>query len=74
MYVLFQVPGRLYPIELEYKPIKRDDSKAERLDPSPYLKIMQLIDHKVLQILEILLWLCELAIIHGYFSLGVSLI
>ncbi|CAG2240965.1 DHX34 [Mytilus edulis] len=43
---VIKVPGRLYPIELEYKPIKRDDSKAERLDPSPYLKIMQLIDHK----------------------------
>lgn len=42
-----KVPGRLYPIELEYCPIKRDfGSKSERLDPSPYLKVMQMIDHK----------------------------
>ena len=45
-----KVPGRLYPIELEYCPIQRDyapSSKAERLDPSPYLRIMQRIEKKV---------------------------
>ncbi|XP_060072123.1 probable ATP-dependent RNA helicase DHX34 [Ylistrum balloti] len=43
-----KVPGRLYPIQLEYCPIRRDEmnSRAERLDPSPYLRIMQKIDHK----------------------------
>ncbi|OWF54057.1 probable ATP-dependent RNA helicase DHX34 isoform X1 [Mizuhopecten yessoensis] len=43
-----KVPGRLYPIQLEYCPIRRDEvnSRAERLDPSPYLRVMQKIDHK----------------------------
>ena len=48
-----KVPGRLYPIELEYCPIQRDyasSSKAERLDPSPYLRIMQRIEKKVSRI------------------------
>ena len=47
---VLKVPGRLYPIELEYCPIQRDyaaSSKAERLDPSPYLRIMQRIEKKV---------------------------
>ncbi|XP_064608809.1 probable ATP-dependent RNA helicase DHX34 [Liolophura sinensis] len=43
-----KVPGRLYPIQLEYCPITRDElgGKNQRLDPSPYLKILQRIDHK----------------------------
>ncbi|GFS00064.1 pre-mRNA-splicing factor ATP-dependent RNA helicase DHX15, partial [Elysia marginata] len=44
---VIKVPGRLYPIELEYCPITRDDtSDSRRLDPTPYLRIMQKIDHK----------------------------
>jgi len=44
-----QVPGRLYPIELQYKPIDRQEEtgKTERLDPGPYIRILQLINHKV---------------------------
>ncbi|KAL3866336.1 hypothetical protein ACJMK2_043642 [Sinanodonta woodiana] len=43
-----KVPGRLYPIQLEYCPIKRGEqnSRSDRLDPSPYLQIMQKINHK----------------------------
>ena len=49
-----KVPGRLYPIELEFCPIQRDcySSKTERLDPSPYLRIMQRIEKKVCQIIH----------------------
>ncbi|XP_066278325.1 probable ATP-dependent RNA helicase DHX34 [Branchiostoma lanceolatum] len=45
---VIQVPGRLYPIQLEYLPIKQEEqtSKSERLDPRPYLRVMQRIDHK----------------------------
>lgn len=45
----FKVPGRLYPIQLEYVPNRKDEfrSKNDRLDPSPYLRIMQTIDTKV---------------------------
>ncbi|XP_045775996.1 probable ATP-dependent RNA helicase DHX34 isoform X1 [Maniola jurtina] len=46
--VVIQVPGRLYPIELNYKPILIEDkpSRDDRLDPQPYVQIMQLIDSK----------------------------
>eukprot|EP00794_Sanderia_malayensis_P005629 gene5629-6325_t len=47
---VIQVPGRLYPISVQYVPhfVEPCDKtgKTERLDPSPYLKIMQLIDKK----------------------------
>ncbi|KAK6188313.1 hypothetical protein SNE40_004514 [Patella caerulea] len=45
---VIKVPGRLYPIQLEYCPIKKDElsGKTEKIDPSPYLKILNLIDHK----------------------------
>ncbi|XP_055878835.1 probable ATP-dependent RNA helicase DHX34 isoform X1 [Biomphalaria glabrata] len=44
---VLKVPGRLYPIELEYCPVKTDDSvDSKRLDPRPYINIMQRIDHK----------------------------
>ena len=47
---VIKVPGRLYPIQLEYNPISKEEQsfKTQRLDPSPYLKVMQLIDHKVI--------------------------
>ena len=43
------MPGRLYPIELEYCPLSEEEqgSKTERLDPRPYVRILQRIDHKV---------------------------
>ncbi|KAG6453031.1 hypothetical protein O3G_MSEX007941 [Manduca sexta] len=46
--VVIQVPGRLYSIELNYKPILVDDkpTRDDRLDPQPYIQIMQLINSK----------------------------
>ncbi|XP_038065791.1 probable ATP-dependent RNA helicase DHX34 isoform X2 [Patiria miniata] len=45
---VIQVPGRLFPIKLEYVPISIEEqsSKSEKLDPRPYLRIMQQIDMK----------------------------
>lgn len=47
---VIEVPGRLFPIKLHYKPIIEDhggrQSKAERLSPEPYIQIMQMIDSK----------------------------
>ncbi|XP_006815471.1 putative ATP-dependent RNA helicase DHX34 [Saccoglossus kowalevskii] len=45
---VIQVPGRLYPIKLEYVPVgfEEQTGKSERLDPRPYLRIMQRIDNK----------------------------
>lgn len=53
---LLQVPGRLYPIELQYKPIAKKDPRWEeeqkrkgrsvKIDPTPYVHIMQMIDQK----------------------------
>ncbi|CAB3244042.1 unnamed protein product [Arctia plantaginis] len=45
---VIQVPGRLFPIELIYKPIYIEDkpTRDDRLDPQPYIQIMQLIDNK----------------------------
>lgn len=49
LFIFIKVPGRLYPIQLEYVPNRKDEfrSKNDRLDPSPYLRIMQTIDTKV---------------------------
>ncbi|KAF9407084.1 hypothetical protein HW555_012772 [Spodoptera exigua] len=46
--VVIQVPGRLFPIQLQYKPILMDDkpTRDDRLDPQPYVQVMQLIDSK----------------------------
>ncbi|KAJ8957873.1 hypothetical protein NQ318_001869 [Aromia moschata] len=45
---VIQVPGRLYPIEIQYKPIVKDpyERKRDRFDCSPYLQILQMIDEK----------------------------
>ncbi|XP_033607605.1 probable ATP-dependent RNA helicase DHX34 isoform X2 [Cryptotermes secundus] len=45
---IIQVPGRLYPIKLQYMPVSTEEklSKSERLNPAPYVRIMQLIDEK----------------------------
>lgn len=42
-----RVPGRLHPIRVEYQPPPPSARANERLDPSPFLRVMQLIDHKV---------------------------
>jgi len=46
------VPGRLFPIEVEYCPVANPllqgtSSKPEKMDPAPYIRIMEKIDHKV---------------------------
>lgn len=47
---VIEVPGRLFPIKLHYKPMIEDvggrKSRAERLSPEPYIQIMQMIDSK----------------------------
>ncbi|XP_029161451.1 probable ATP-dependent RNA helicase DHX34 isoform X1 [Nylanderia fulva] len=45
---IIEVPGRLYPIQLLYRPITVEDLKYknDRFNPSPYVQIMQLIDQK----------------------------
>ncbi|KAI4488134.1 hypothetical protein M0804_004982 [Polistes exclamans] len=45
---VIQVPGRLYPIQLLFRPITIEDIKYKnnRFNPSPYVQIMQMIDHK----------------------------
>uniref|UniRef100_A0A1I7ST19 ATP-dependent RNA helicase DHX34 n=1 Tax=Bursaphelenchus xylophilus TaxID=6326 RepID=A0A1I7ST19_BURXY len=45
-----QVPGRLFPIEVQYMPVKEYDieekKKSCKIDSAPYLKILQMIDNK----------------------------
>ncbi|XP_041981061.1 probable ATP-dependent RNA helicase DHX34 [Aricia agestis] len=45
---VIQVPGRLFPIQLNYKPILIEDkpTRDDRLDPQPYVQLLQLIDSK----------------------------
>lgn len=44
----WQVPGRLYPIEMEYCPLNKDtelySGRTAKTDPTPYLRIMKRID------------------------------
>ncbi|XP_011135591.1 probable ATP-dependent RNA helicase DHX34 [Harpegnathos saltator] len=43
-----EVPGRLYPIQLMYRPVTIEDMKYknDRFNPSPYVQILQIIDQK----------------------------
>ncbi|KAG8236497.1 hypothetical protein J437_LFUL016409 [Ladona fulva] len=43
-----KVPGRLYPIKLNYYPVSIEEktSKSERINPAPFVRILQLIDEK----------------------------
>jgi HrpA-like RNA helicase len=49
---VIQVPGRLFPIELQYIPVKEHDidaqKKSVKLDTGPYLKILQVCFHQTL--------------------------
>uniref|UniRef100_A0AAR5QK14 RNA helicase n=1 Tax=Dendroctonus ponderosae TaxID=77166 RepID=A0AAR5QK14_DENPD len=47
---VIQVPGRLYPIEINYKPIVKDpfEKKRDKFNCTPYLQILQMIDEKYL--------------------------
>ncbi|KAJ1351621.1 Pfam:DUF1605 [Parelaphostrongylus tenuis] len=45
---VIQVPGRLFPIQLRYHPIKQyimeSEKKSHKIDPQPYVRILELID------------------------------
>ncbi|XP_005857903.1 PREDICTED: probable ATP-dependent RNA helicase DHX34 isoform X1 [Myotis brandtii] len=43
-----QVPGRLFPITVVYQPIEAEPSvsKSEKLDPRPFLRVLEAIDNK----------------------------
>lgn len=43
------MPGRLYKIDVNYRPIKVEESagKTTKIDTKPYLRIMEEIDNKV---------------------------
>ncbi|XP_046892313.1 probable ATP-dependent RNA helicase DHX34 [Hypomesus transpacificus] len=45
---VLQVPGRLYPIQVIYQPIPQEEqaSRLEKLDPRPYLRVLQGIDQR----------------------------
>ncbi|KAM9367141.1 putative ATP-dependent RNA helicase DHX34 [Phaethornis superciliosus] len=47
---VLQVPGRIFPITVIYQPIPKEETpptgRGERLDPLPYLRVLQTIDHK----------------------------
>ncbi|CAG7718392.1 unnamed protein product [Allacma fusca] len=45
---IIQVPGRLYPIKVQYRPVSIEElnSKSGKLNPTPYVRILQLIDGK----------------------------
>lgn len=45
---VIQVPGRLYPISLQYFPIPliEQANSREKMNPAPYIRILQLIDNK----------------------------
>ncbi|XP_061683168.1 probable ATP-dependent RNA helicase DHX34 isoform X1 [Syngnathoides biaculeatus] len=46
---VLQVPGRLFPIQVIYQPIPPEEqaaSRTEKLEPRPYLRILQTIDQR----------------------------
>ncbi|KAF2348531.1 Helicase-associated domain [Trinorchestia longiramus] len=45
---VIQVPGRLYPIKLQYFPVPllEQVTKSDKLNPAPYVRVLQLIDNK----------------------------
>ena len=45
---VIQVPGRLYPIKLQYFPIPLLEltTKSDKLNPAPYIRVLNLIDNK----------------------------
>lgn len=47
---ILTVPGRLYPIEIHYRPIVKDlyERRRDRFNCTPYLQIIQMIDEKYL--------------------------
>ncbi|XP_077467629.1 putative ATP-dependent RNA helicase DHX34 [Stigmatopora argus] len=46
---VLQVPGRLFPIQVTYQPVPAEEqaaSRTEKLEPRPYLRILQGIDQR----------------------------
>ena len=45
---VIQVPGRLFPIQVQYLPISPEErvTKTGKMNPTPYLSILQLGDGK----------------------------
>ncbi|KAG7471156.1 hypothetical protein MATL_G00121320 [Megalops atlanticus] len=45
---VLQVPGRLFPIQVIYQPVPPEEqpSRSEKLDPRPYLRVLQGIDQR----------------------------
>ncbi|ODN01337.1 putative ATP-dependent RNA helicase DHX34 [Orchesella cincta] len=45
---ILQVPGRLYPIKVHYRPISVEEltTRSGKLNPAPYVRVLQLIDDK----------------------------
>lgn len=44
---IIEIPGRLFPVQVIYKPVFEDDAKKKsKVDATPYLQIMQIIDEK----------------------------
>ena len=60
-----KVPGRQYPIKLHYCPLSVEEQagKASRLDPGPYMRILQAIDkrHSVEERGDVLIFLSGMA-------------
>ncbi|XP_071450187.1 probable ATP-dependent RNA helicase DHX34 [Hetaerina americana] len=46
--VAIQVPGRLFPIKMNYLPISIEEksSKSEKINPAPFVRVLQLINEK----------------------------
>jgi HrpA-like RNA helicase len=42
---VLQIPGRLFPIQTKYMPVPSIE-KSDRLNPAPYVRILQMIDKK----------------------------
>lgn len=53
---VIQVPGRLYPIQLRYHPIKQyimeSDKKSHKIDPEPYVRILEVFFKEFVHMLE----------------------
>ena len=47
---IVKIPGRTFKIDVEYVPIKKEkdsNTKSNKIDVGPYLRLMQMIDKKV---------------------------
>jgi ATP-dependent RNA helicase DHX34 len=47
--VVIKIPGRTFKINVEYLPNNKSDLKSNKIDVTPYIKLMQLVDKKYSQ-------------------------